>query len=114
MKRSLPLVDELRDLPIGTPRLVRVENRVVSILDNADGTASRRFAKMLTDAGAARVEKSADASPDLRIVIRGVPAPAQGRARAEVLEESADVILGSARPAFAALLGSAFASGMDD
>ena len=114
MKRSLPLVDELRDPPVGTPRLVRVENRLLSILDTDDGTVSLRFAKMLTDAGAALVETSADASPDLRIVIRGAPASAQGRARAEVLEETADLILGSARPAFATLLGSAFAHGVNE
>ncbi len=114
MKRSLPLVDELRNPPLETPRLVRVENRLLSILDDADGTASLGFAKMLTDAGAALVETSADASPDLRIVIRGAPASDPGRARAEVLEESADLILGSARPAFARLLRSAFAHGVND
>lgn len=108
MKRSLPVVDELQDPPIGVPRLLRIGNRLLSILDTDDGTASLRFAKMLSNAGAALVETSADASPDLRIVIRGAPASAQWRARAEVLEQSADLILGSARPAFATLLGSVF------
>jgi hypothetical protein len=105
------LLDELRDPPVGTPRLLRIENRLLSILDTGDGTASLRFAKMLTDAGAALAEPSADAGPDLRIVIRGAPASAHGRARAEALEESADLILGSARPAFATLLGSAVSTG---
>lgn len=108
MKRLLPVVDELRDPPVSTPCLLRIENRLLSIIDTDDGTASLRFTKMLTDAGASPVETSAHASPDLRIVIRGAPSSAQGRARAEVLEESADLILGSARPTFATLLESAF------
>ncbi len=103
MKRSLPVVDEVRDPPVWTPRLLRIEDRLVSIVDTEDGTPSLRFTKMLTRAGATLLEQGADVSPDLRIVIRGAPTSAQARRRAEVLEESADLILGAARPAFARL-----------
>ena len=114
MKRSLRVVDEDRDPPVWTPRLLRIENRLVSIIDTGDGTPSRRFAKMLTEAGATLLEPSADASPDLRIVIRGAPTSAEARRRAEVLEESVDLILGAARPVFARLFASACARWVND
>ena len=45
-----------------------------------------------------------DANSDLRIVVRDAPKTPAARLRVEALEETADVVLGSARPAFARLL----------
>jgi hypothetical protein len=108
------VVDEVHDLAVWTPRLLRIENRLVSIIDTDDGTPSMRFAKMLTNAGATLLDESADASPDLRVVIRGAPTSAEARRRAEELEESADLILGAARPAFARLFASPCARWVND
>ena len=102
MKHSLHVVDESRDPPIWTPVLLRMGRRLVSIVDTEDGKASRRF------------DDEDDAEPDLRIVIRGTPASAQARLRAEILEEAADLVLGAARPAFARLLASACACRVND
>ena len=114
MKRSLHVIDELRDPPLRTPRLVRVGNRVVSVVDTADGLASRRFADALIETGATRLSDESDARPDLRIVIRGAAASAEARLGAEVLEEAADLVLGSPRRSFARLLGSACARSVND
>ena len=114
MKRSLHVVDEHRDPPVWTPRVLHIGDRLVSILDTEDGTPSRRFAEMLSEAGATLLEQKSDANPDLRIVIRGAPASAEARRRAEVHEEAADLILGAARPAFARLFASACARWVND
>jgi hypothetical protein len=114
LKRSLRVVDEHRDPPVWTPRLLHIGGRLVSILDTEDGTPSRRFAEMLSDAGATLLEHNSDANLDLRIVIRGAPVSAEARQRAEVLEEAADLILGAARPAFARLFASACARWVND
>ena len=114
MKRSLQVFDEKADSPVWTPRLLRVGDRLVSILDTEDGTPSRRFAEMLAEGGATLLEQSGDANPDLRIVIRGAAVSAEARRRAEVLEEAADLILGGARPAFARLFASACAHWVTD
>jgi hypothetical protein len=109
LKRSLQVIDEKADSPAWTPRLLRVGDRLVSILDTEDGTPSRRFAEMVAEGGATLLEQNSDAIPDLRIVIRGAPVSAEARRRAEVMEEAADLILGAARPAFARLFASACA-----
>jgi hypothetical protein len=114
LKRSLHVVDESRDPPIWTPVLLRMGSRLVSIVDTEDGKASRRFADALAAAGATPFDDEDDAEPDLRIVIRGAPASAQARLRAEILEEAADLVLGAARPAFARLLASACACRVND
>lgn len=114
MKRSLHVVDELRDPPIWTPRLLSIASRVVSVVDTADGSASRRFVDALAEAGATRLDEDSDAKPDLRIVIRAAAGSAEARLRAEVLEETADLVLGSDRPAFARLFGSACARWVND
>ncbi|MGB3052001.1 MAG: hypothetical protein WBB42_13445 [Polyangiales bacterium] len=114
MKRSLPVVDERRDPPVWTPRLLSIGNRLVSIIDTEDGMPSRRFAETLAEAGATVLDENSEASPDFRIVIRGAPVSAEARRRAEVLEEAADLILGAARPAFARLFASACARWVND
>ncbi|NNE17913.1 MAG: hypothetical protein HKN10_05470 [Myxococcales bacterium] len=108
------MIDEKADSPVWTPHLLRVGNRLVSILDTEDGTPSRRFAEMLVEGGARRLEQNGDANLDLRIVIRGAPVSTASRRRAEVLEETADLILGAARPAFARLFASACAPRVTD
>jgi len=114
LKRSLRVVDEQGDPPVWTPRLLRIGDRLVSILDTEEGTPSRRFSNMLAQAGATLLEHHSDADPDLRIVIRGAPTSAEARRRAEVLEEAADLILGAPRPAFARLFASACAAWVND
>jgi hypothetical protein len=94
--------------------VLHIGDRLVSILDTEDGTPSRRFAEMLSEAGATLLEQRSDANPDLRIVIRGAPSSAEERRRAEVLEEAADLILGAARPAFARVFASACARWVND
>jgi hypothetical protein len=103
LKRSLHVVDELRDPPLWTPIVVRLGRRLVSIVDTGDGTESRRLADALIEDGAVTCERD-ETPPTLRIVIRGAPRSAEARIRADVLEEAADLVLGAARPAFAALL----------
>jgi len=105
LKRSLHVIDEPPEPPLWTPRLLSVGKRVVSVVDTGDGLASRRFADALVDAGATRLSDDREANPNLRIVIRRTVASADARLVAEVLEEAADLVLGSARTAFARLLG---------
>lgn len=114
MKRSLKVIDEQPDPPVWVPRLLRVGDRLVSVVDTEDGTPSRRFAALLAEAGATALDRNSDANPDLRIVIRGAPESAEARRRAALLEETADLILGAARPAFARLFASACAAWVND
>ena len=114
MKRSLQVIEQKTDPSVWTPRLLRIGDLLVSILDTEDGTSSRRFAEMLARGGATLLEQNGDANPDLRIVIRGAQASAEARRRAEALEEAADLILGAARPAFARLFASACARWVND
>jgi len=86
-----------------------MEGRRVSIADTGDGVPSLHFVDLLVQAGAARVELEDDAKADMRVVIRGTPRTSRARLRAEAMEEAADVVLGSARPAFARLFASACA-----
>lgn len=106
MKRPLRVVDDSSGPAPTTPVLVTIGGKVVSVLDTGDGAASLRLVEALVDAGVIRVDSANDAKPDLRIVIRGTPQSAEARLRAEALEEAADVVLGSVRPAFARHFGS--------
>ena len=92
--------------------LLRVGTRIVSVTDTGDGSAARRFAEVLLDAGARSVTPHGAPPTDDRIVIRAPLPAARWRLRAEGLEETADVILGSVRPAFAALFASACTVGV--
>lgn len=89
--------------------MVSIGGRLVSVVDTGDGVASRRFVDLMLDAGARRVDASSDANADMEIVIRGTPKTPEARLRAEVLEQAADLVLGSARPAFARHFDSACA-----
>ena len=84
--------------------MVTVGRQLVSIADTGDAIASRRFVDALLEAGAAHLDDGSDPKPDLRIVIRGAPKSPEARLRAGLLEEAADLVLGTARPALARLL----------
>jgi len=109
LKRSLRVVDHSGDPPVSAPSTVNIGGRLVSVVDTGDGASGRRFTDLLVDAGATRVTRGSDANPDMRVVILGTPQSPAATARAEVLEEAADVLLGSARPAFARHFASACA-----
>ncbi|MGB8330779.1 MAG: hypothetical protein WCE62_11685 [Polyangiales bacterium] len=105
MKRALRVLDDSAEPPVAAPVLVTLGNRLVSITDAGGGLASRRFADALINAGGAPLGARNGAGPSLRIVIRGTPRSAAARLRAEGLETTADLILGSFRPVFATYLG---------
>ena len=109
MKRSLPLVDEHSETPVAEPTRVRIAGRLASLGDTGGGCRGREFTHSLVEAGATPVDAAEDLAPDTRIVIREASTSADARLRAEALEEAADLVLGSARPAFAGLFASACA-----
>jgi len=109
LKRSLHIVDDSREASPKAPSTVRIRGRLVTVVDAGDGVGGDRFVDALVEVGAARVDSARDATPAVRIVIRGAPKSPEGRLRAEALEEAADVVLGSARPAFARYFGLACA-----
>lgn len=111
MKRRLGLVGQPTSTRLAPPRLVRLGAELVSVSDTGDGSAADRFAALLCDAGASPVDPE-DHPVGLRIVVRAPLPSLEARARAEVLEEGADVVLGSVRPAFALLLAAACAPGV--
>lgn len=106
MKRSLLVLDETGDTPAHPPRAVAIGDRLVSVVDTGDGRSGLRFVDLLVDAGGAQVKLPHDANIDLRVVIRATAKSAAARLRAEALEAASDVLLGSARPAFARLFAS--------
>jgi hypothetical protein len=109
LKRSLHVVDDSRDPPVRAPARLDIGGWLVSVADTGDGVSSLRFVDGLIEAGAVRVDSSADLKFDTRIVIRGTPKSPEARLRAETAEEAADVVLGCARPVFARLFASACA-----
>lgn len=109
MKRSLHVVDDTGDAPVLTPSNVTLAGRLISVADTGDGLAALRFIDQLVEDGAIPVDPPNEAVFDVRVVIRGAPKSHEARRRAEDLEAGADVILGSARPAFARLFASACA-----
>jgi 3-hydroxyisobutyrate dehydrogenase-like beta-hydroxyacid dehydrogenase len=112
LKRPLRVLgDDVAPNPM-PPLLARVGKRLVSVADTGDGTAARRFADELLAAGAELTAPEGNPQPDDRIVIRATAEPVEARLRAEALEETADVVLGSVRPAFAARFVAACARGV--
>jgi hypothetical protein len=103
LKRSLHVVDDSGDPSVQAPRAVVIGDQLVSVIDTGERRSSVRFVDLLVDAGAAHVDLARDANIDLRIVVRDAPKTPAARLRVEALEETADVVLGSARPAFARL-----------
>jgi hypothetical protein len=103
LKRALPIVDEALDPQPPEPLVVRIGTERIAVSDGHDGAEARRFANWLLEHGGVEASESQD-GPTLRIVIRSHGTSREARLRAEVLEESADFVLGSARPAFARLL----------
>ncbi|MBW2493738.1 MAG: hypothetical protein JRE43_03215 [Deltaproteobacteria bacterium] len=99
MKRALQLLGEPNDRTPAPPIRMRLAERFVSVADAHDGAAAKRFASYLQAAGA--TDAADESGDDLRIVIRSTPQSAEARLRADVMEEGADLILGSARASFA-------------
>jgi hypothetical protein len=108
LKRSLRVVGRPENGPPSKPVVVRLGAEHVSLSDTGDGSAARRFARVLIDCGGVLVEREGAEDVDLRIVIRtDTPLESsEARLRVEVLEESADIVLGSVRPSFAQRLAS--------
>lgn len=107
MKRKLHLAGESSGRPGGMPQFLSLGQGMVSVVDAGDGSATQMFVDALIENGAALA--SADAGADFSIVIRATPTTSEGRLREQQLEEGADLVLGSARPVFAKLFGSACA-----
>lgn len=110
MKRSLHVVSEGDVSAALTPSMVIVGNRIVSVTDTGSGADTARFVDALLDAGARRWDAGGDPQPSLRIVIRTAHRSTEARVRAEALEATADLVLGSVRAAFARRFVSACAS----
>jgi hypothetical protein len=94
-------LDESRDRVAAVPVLVAIGTQLVAIEDHQDGTRARRLAELLVREGGTWAEPSDPRRADLRIALRSTPESNEARLRAEVLEETADLVLGSVRPAFA-------------
>ncbi len=113
MKRPLELLVDSDGDRVPPPRVLRAGGTTLVVFDEADGSASSRLALWMAEAGATEVDKKTESEANLRtlrIVIRAPAQTAKARKRARALEAAADVVLGSARPAFArqlvgALLG---------
>lgn len=109
MKRKLQLVCDSGAQPLAVPRFVNLGQLTVSVIDAGDGSETQRFVDTLIGTEAALTDAKADAAADFSIVIRATPRASEGRLREQALEEGADLVLGSARPVFAKLFGSACA-----
>jgi hypothetical protein len=109
LKRPLQLIDGPVLPRAEPPVLVRLGAQFISVADTGDGASAHRFGELLVEAGATQADPKDNLRPDQRIVVRAELPSVGERLRAEVLEETADVVLGSARPVFAALLAAACA-----
>ena len=109
MKRSLPVVNDATAPAVRAPSNVIIEGQRVSVYDAGDGGLSLGFVEQLIEAGAKRVGSADDTRADICVVIRGPLRTPEARRDAEALEGVADVVLGSARPAFARVFASACA-----
>lgn len=103
MKRSLPIVEGSLDPRPPEPIVVHLGGSRVIVSDGQDGAQARGFANLLVDQGGTE-EKTEHAGPTVTIAIRSGGTSRESRIRADALEESADFVLGSVRPAFARLL----------
>ena len=83
------------------PVIVRIGRRLASVIDTGDGTAASRFGDALVRAGGHIVDSESASGPLTRIVIRTPLESPQARLRAEAIELDAELVLGSARSAFA-------------
>ncbi len=104
MKRPLRILGKPSDELAAPPVRLALGSRVVSVADAHDGQDAGHFAELLVDQGARRLDASGARAVDLFIVIRSTPESPEARLRAEVLEEGADLVLGSPRPSAARLL----------
>lgn len=100
MKRSLPIAGKPGNVAPADPTFVQLGGLVLRIADAYDGRAAVRFAQMLIREGAVALTESTE-RPDMTIVVRTTPTSPEAHLRAESLERTADLVLGSAREAFA-------------
>jgi hypothetical protein len=104
LKRPLRILGEPGDKQATPPTHLELGGHTLSIADAHDGSEAARFAELLVAVGARRVDASKDPHVHLRIIVRSTPESPEARLRAEVLEEGAHLVLGSARPVMAELL----------
>lgn len=100
MKRSLPIAGKPSDVTAPAPSFVELGGLSIRIVDAHDGAAAKRFGELLIRQGARELEGPVEECA-LTIVIRSTPRSPEAHLRAEVLEETADLVLGSPREAFA-------------
>lgn len=99
MKRALHVVGGPRDHVPSEPIFVTLGDRILSIADAHDGSAAEQFVACLRDAGATEAHRDVEA--EFLIVIRSATQSPEARSHAKLMEQTADVVLGSVRPAFA-------------
>ena len=104
MKRALRILGKPSDELAAPPVRLALGARVIAVADAHDGQDAERFAALLVDEGARRLDATARREVELFIVIRSAPESPEARLRAEVLEEGANLVLGSPRPSVARLL----------
>lgn len=104
MKRPLRILGEPTDRTPADPVGVKLGTKVLSVVDAHDGAAASQLGELLVQAGARYAELEADTGVDFHIVVRSTPQSPEAYLRSEVLEETADLVLGSVRPTFVRLL----------
>ena len=105
MKRSLEVVDTAAE-PTNTVTLeLDLGQTTVLVSEVGDGQEAARFAEMLAAEGGTPATEAKGGRP-LQIVVRSTLRDRDALRRRAELEASADVVLGSARPAFAHWLAS--------
>ncbi|MDH3624215.1 MAG: hypothetical protein OES69_19260 [Myxococcales bacterium] len=104
MRRSLEVLGASDGDQAPPPQALRAADTTLIIVDEGDGSASSQLVSCMEEAGATQLgaEPEAKANPGaIRIVIRARGSTIEARKRSALLEAAADVVLGSARPAFA-------------
>ncbi len=102
MKRPLAIVGQDRGATAFEPVALRVGHTKLRIADTGDGGSAAVFADMLVAAGAERVPHDGAPQSCVYIVVRALTTGSHSNEREQ--ESEADLVLGSARPAFARLL----------
>ena len=110
MKRPIAIVGQHRGATTIEPVALRVGQTDLRIADTGDGQSAAVFADMLVASGAERIPDDGSSQSSVYIVVRA-PTSANPSNEREEKQSEADIILGSARPAFARLLMEELRSG---